>query len=535
MVVSLRHGPVPFKLFEYQKRLIQFYLDSEKGIAIMPRQSGKTTCAAAFILWWAIFKKKQDILILSKDQAGAKEVMDRIWYMYEELQWFLKPGASGTNVHTKKFDNGSKIRALATTTSSGRGTSMNLIYLDEFAYVLPSITDKLWTSVYPSISTGGRCLITSTPNTDEDKFFKIWSSSTPHQLSDDWQDHFANRNKSTEEEVYETFYETVDIKTQIEEEYDSTLSMNTDETTESFVGFYAPWTKVPYHKSTSGFRDEGFKKEMLMSGLSMDEWYRDFECSFITADATLISPQKLVTMARHIRKPRFIDRWGCRWYEDILPNTAYAVVLDPSEGVDRDDACIQVWEIPELKQVAEWHTNKADQPEQAKMLMRVLRRIYNMQSEDPDHFGEVNIYYSVEKNGLGIGVLSAIQYEGESNFPGWLIDSSNNPKGRGLSTTLSTKRQHALEFKSLVERDLFIPRSKYLLSQMKSFIKSGQSYKAKSGRKDDIVMSCILMCHLIEEIRYHEPDLDDRVRVEVEDYNPDDEKHPANQVMGIFF
>lgn len=525
-------GRVKFQLYEYQKRLIKAYLDNDKIIAMLSRQCGKTTTAAGFISWWALFKKDQKILIISKDQTGADEIMDRIWFIYEELPWFLKPGVKENNVQTKEFDNGSKIEALATTPTTGRGKSISLLYCDEFAYVSPTIADKFWTAVYPVLSTGGRCIITSTPNNDEDKFYKIWSTAVPSPLSDRWEDKVAvTRVKDPDEEVIETFYETEEIKRKVLLD-DPDAGGDDDETSGGFAGFFASWTSVPWDKGKDGKRDEKFKREQFAAGLSYDEWLREFECSFVSADATLINATKLVSLSNDVRPPRFVDKWGCRWYEEILPNTAYAVVLDPSEGIDADDAVIQVWEIPYLKQVAEWHSNKVDQSGQAKMLMRVLRRIYNMQMSDPDHVGEVNLYYSVEKNGLGIGVLNAIEYEGETNFPGWLIDSSNN-KGRGLITTLATKKQFGLEFKSMVERDLFVPRSKHLVSQMKTFVKTGQSYKAKPGKKDDIIMSCILMCHLIEEIRFHEPDLDDRVRVEVDDYDPNDEEDGRNMSLGI--
>ena len=82
---------------------------------------------------------------------------------------------------------------------------------------------------------------------------------------------------------------------------------------------------------------------------------------------------------------------------------------------------------------------------------------------------------------------------------------------------------------AVIERNLFIPRSKHMVSQLKTFIKQGQSWAAKEGTKDDIVMSGVLMCHLIEELRYFEPDLDDLIRPNLEpDYDPDDEDHPHN-------
>jgi hypothetical protein len=45
---------------------------------------------------------------------------------------------------------------------------------DEFAFVRPTIAKEFWTSISPTLATGGKCIITSTPNSDEDQFAQIW-------------------------------------------------------------------------------------------------------------------------------------------------------------------------------------------------------------------------------------------------------------------------------------------------------------------------------------------------------------------------
>jgi len=47
---------------------------------------------------------------------------------------------------------------------------------DEFAFVRPTIASEFWTSITPTLATGGKCIITSTPNSDEDQFAQIWKS-----------------------------------------------------------------------------------------------------------------------------------------------------------------------------------------------------------------------------------------------------------------------------------------------------------------------------------------------------------------------
>jgi len=46
---------------------------------------------------------------------------------------------------------------------------------DEFAFVPPNVASEFWTSISPTLATGGKAIITSTPNSDEDQFAQIWN------------------------------------------------------------------------------------------------------------------------------------------------------------------------------------------------------------------------------------------------------------------------------------------------------------------------------------------------------------------------
>lgn len=520
------------------------------GKSMIPTHN--TATAAAYLLWVAIFRDDQNIFIASKDQGGADEIMERLFFAYEFLPFWIKPGCVKNDVKTKIFDNGSKIMTSATTKTSGRGKSPSLVYLDEFAFVPPSIANEFWVSIFAALSTGGDCIITSTPNTDIDKFAQLWFSAEPSDHSDVWEDKLAKRYGSgmVQQEKYETIYETEEIEeiTKLKDQL-TLLSDDVEEDDElAFVSFHAHWTSVPDKIDKNGniiaYRGEKFKHTQLKSGLSNTDWDREYECCFISGEATLISGSKLAALRATVCDPRFVDRWGVRWYEPIKPNTAYAVVMDPSGDGVGDDAAIQVWEIPTLKQVAEWNDAESDQDEQTRMLWRVLTRIDRLQNNNPIHRGGNDIYYSVERNSIGIGIIRVIEHVGEDKFPGWFVDSTSMSsyrgeardgvslsRYRGLLTTTGSKRRYAQEFKQLVERNLFTVRSRYLSDQLKNFVRTGSSWAAKEGSKDDLIMSCILMCHLIEEIRDQEPDLDDALQPDVDDYEESNEEHPDNSAL----
>jgi len=90
--------------------------------------SHNTTVAAAYLLWRAIFRADQTILVVANKYTQALEIMDRIRYTYEHLPNFLRAGVSEYNKGTLTFDNGSSITSRATAPDAGRGLSISLLY-----------------------------------------------------------------------------------------------------------------------------------------------------------------------------------------------------------------------------------------------------------------------------------------------------------------------------------------------------------------------------------------------------------------------
>ena len=94
--------------------------------------------------------------------------------MLENLPFFLQPGCKALNKGSIEFSNNSRIVAAATSGSSIRGMSVNLLYLDEFAFV--ERASEFYTSTYPVVSSGKdtKVIITSTANGLGNVFHKIW-------------------------------------------------------------------------------------------------------------------------------------------------------------------------------------------------------------------------------------------------------------------------------------------------------------------------------------------------------------------------
>jgi hypothetical protein len=167
-------GKLLYDPYEYQLGLMESYHNFRFNINMMPRQTGKTTCASIYLAWYAMFIPDQTILVAAHKYTGAQEIMSRIRFVYETCPDHIRAGVTSYNKQSIEFENGSRIVAQTTTGNTGRGMSISLLYCDEFAFVQPNIAEEFWTSISPTLATGGRAIITSTPNSDEDTFATIW-------------------------------------------------------------------------------------------------------------------------------------------------------------------------------------------------------------------------------------------------------------------------------------------------------------------------------------------------------------------------
>jgi hypothetical protein len=402
-----------------------------------------------------MFVPDSTILIAAHKYTGAQEIMQRIRYAYENCPDHIKAGVTTYNKGSLDFENGSRIVSATTTENTGRGMSITLLYLDEFAFVRPSIAKEFWTSITPTLSTGGKAIITSTPNSDEDQFAFIWKGANKCE------DEFGNKTE---------------------------IGVN------GFRAYRAYYAEQPG-------RDEEWANQMKAQ-LGDDRFRREIGCEFLIADETLINPNTLIDLIG--KEPN--HRMGqVRWYKKPEKGNIYAVGLDPSLGTGSDPAAIQIFEANTTTQVGEWKHNKTPIPEQIKLLAQINKYIVEC-TKEPN-----NIYYSIENNTIGEAALISINEYGESNIPGIFI-SEPGKKRKGFNTTQKSKLAACAKFKTLLESKKMTVNSHSLVSELKSFIAHGGSYAAKIGDTDDLVMASLLSVRIIQQLGEYHSDLDNYLR-----------------------
>lgn len=173
-VVHLDKGLVPFDLYPYQEHMFDHFNNNRFSIVLACRQSGKSISSVAYLLWYALFHPEKTVAVLANKGATAREMLARLTLMLENLPFFLQPGTKALNKGSIDFSNNSRIIAAATSGSSIRGMSVNLLFLDEFAFVEDAGT--FYTSTYPVVSSGKdtKVIITSTANGVGNIYHKLW-------------------------------------------------------------------------------------------------------------------------------------------------------------------------------------------------------------------------------------------------------------------------------------------------------------------------------------------------------------------------
>lgn len=171
-IISLKKGSHLMELRDYQIRMLDSFENNQLSVVLSGRQSGKTTCAAIYILWFCCFNKDKTFAVLGNKADTAKSILSEIKDAYEKLPEWLKPGVEEYNAYNIKFDNGCSIIGKATSVNALRGETCAGIFLDEFAFV-PN-AEEFWATNYPTISTGGKCIMVSTPCGTANLYYKIW-------------------------------------------------------------------------------------------------------------------------------------------------------------------------------------------------------------------------------------------------------------------------------------------------------------------------------------------------------------------------
>jgi hypothetical protein len=428
---TIDDGKKKIELYKYQKRLLRAFRDNRFNIILSSRQSGKTTTITIYALWIVCFQSDKRITIVKS---------------------WRKDGF--------QLGNDSEIKVSTSSSSGPRGSTSNLLIIDEMAHCPNEVMQELWKSAIPIISSSkkSQIVVISTPNGTDNKFYELYKESQKEKSS--WH------------------LETVN------------------------------WYDVPG-------RDEEWKKETLsLLNNNMDDFEQEYCNKFHEPGKTAIDPDLLKSLQAQCRDPIYVmDDGAYKIYSTPSPEGIYVVGVDVGEGIGRSNTVAQILNIQDLtkiEQVAVFASNSISPYHFGTRLMGILEdwgrppvlvENNNNGQQVLDVLHHTHNYESIvsydiqgskfynKENRLGIYNHTNTKYKGIVNFRYW-SNSLNVVKYNDLNT--------------LLELETFVKLPNFTFS------------KRKDTDRDDRVMSMIWALFILDpsvaEKYYIIGDVDDQGR-----------------------
>jgi hypothetical protein len=438
-IISINEGLTSFNMYDYQKEMVRSFKDNRYTVVTTARQAGKSTTTCAFILWYIIFNPDKTVALLANKGDTAREILGRVQLAYQHLPKWLQQGVVEWNKGSFVLENNSRVLASATSASAIRGYSINLLFIDEAAFI--ENWDEFFTSVYPTISSGSesKIILVSTPN-GLNHFHATWA--------------------------------------------------NAIQGTNGYNPILVHWTSVPG-------RDEKWKEDTL-AGMNFDleKFDQEYNCEFLGSSGTLIAGWKLKEL---VARAPILQKDGLTQFRQPEPDHVYMMVCDVSRGKGLDYSAFQLVDVTTMpyQQVGVYRNNAITPLDYADIIHRTAKAYNNayvlVEVNDIGEqvstslnydFGYENVLFTENAGRSGKRITTG--------FGGGSVD-------KGIRTTKIVKSIGCSILKLLIEQSQFIVNDINTISELGTFSKKGTSYEAEPGKHDDLVMCLVLFAWLSDQ------------------------------------
>ncbi len=214
-------------------------------------------------------------------------------------------------------------------------------------------------------------------------------------------------------------------------------------------------------------------------------------CQFISTDPLLFNT---IIMQNITQEVRLVKPYGTIsdviFFKAPVQNATYLIGVDPATGSGSDYTTFVGFSFPDLEQVCEWRSNTMS----SHKAYQILKKVFGIYEK-----ANCQIYFSVENNGVGEGILSLHEAD-ENPIECAELVSEPGAKRRGMTTTGKSKMKACITIKEMVETLSMVVKSKVLVEEMKQYIRHGGSYSAKLGGTDDLISGCLIITRILEEM-----------------------------------
>jgi Terminase large subunit, T4likevirus-type, N-terminal len=432
MIQHPTKGKIPFHLYPYQEDSLQEFQENDRCIILKSRQLGISTLIAGYALWMILFQNDKNCLVVAIDQNTSKNLVTKVKVMFDNLPSWLKLKAVESNKLSIRLSNGSQIKAVSSTGTSGRSEALSLVIIDEAAFV--DGAEELWASLQQTLSTGGQGILLSTPNGTGNFFHKMWTKAE------------AGENK--------------------------------------FKTLRLPWQVHPERDQT--WRD----RQDAELGLRLAA--QECDCDFSTSGNTVVSPELIsYYMQTYVQEPiekRGFDGNYWVWeFPDYTKN--YVLTADVARGDGSDYSAFHVIDVESCRQVAEYK-GQVGTKEFGNLLVAAATEWNNallvienanigwaaiQQVIDRNY---QNLYYTYKQDALDSDKFLTKGYD----------LASKTDMVAGFTMSHKTRPLVISKMELYIREKSCIIRSKRLLDELFVFIWKAGRAEAAQGYNDDLVM-----------------------------------------------
>lgn len=468
-------GPIPLKLFDFQKEILKDFQENNKVIFRKSRQIGASIVSGCYALWRANFHKAQIIKIISLSLNDALEFKEKtIDINYYEMPGFLKTKATrdGYSRTKLKLVNQSQIRVLSKSKNAGRGGTPSLVIIDEAAF--NEYMDDIWKSILPSLDKGGDCIVISTTNGVGNWYHLTYTRAEAgqndfHPVYIPWWK-YPGRSNPWLQDILD--HKVENVQKFVKEKENEQLAYDGDPKK-------GPWLwKMKANSKT----DKEFQQEIL--------------AEFLGSGTSVITPKTITRIQEEIEDPKWIDTLPYDIIEDMIPGLwcwkkvesekVYMLTADTATGHGQDSSTFHVICIDDNEQVAEYK-NQVPTDEFGSLIKKVAR-YYN------------GAYVVVETNHPGPAVFNEI-YKSKTD-PYFNVYVKR--KGKDLVSWETTAKSRTLLIESYfkdIENGYTKIYSERLLEEIKVFnwSESGKP-EALKGYHDDLVIAWSIYAHMKDHV-----------------------------------
>ena len=429
-------GKIPFQLFPFQEKTLTQFKDNRFNVVLKSRQTGISTLCAGFSLWKMIFNTDFNVLVIATKQEVAKNLVTKVRVMHELLPSWLKGGSMEDNKLSLRLQNGSQIKAIASSPDAGRSEALSLLIFDEAAFI--DDIDEIWVSAQSTLSTGGACIALSTPNGVGNWFHQTW--------------------------------------------------LGAEESTNPFNTIRLHWTVHP--ERDQKWRDE---QEKL---LGTKKAAQECDCDFISSGETVIEPELLMFYKETYVIPP-IEKGGFdgnlwKW-EHADYSKSYMVVADVARGDGADYSTCHVIDIVNATQVAEYK-GKVDTKDFGNFLVN-LSTEYNdaLLVVENSNIGWACIQQCIDRDYKNLFYMSKdLKYVDVEHQMKNKYRADEKQMVAGFSTTSKTRPLIISKLDEYFREKSVTIRSNRLIDELFTFIFMNGRAEAMKSYNDDLTMAlCI--------------------------------------------